>query len=207
MQYQKNNQLFHIKIGYLYQQTTNKTKFKELKIERLHTDVYLYWFTPNPELHPVFLETLRKSTKQSQLDHLHNNQENDLEHLKKHTLLGQHTYTKIADLDPLKSTQPILANTETKLFSQSTRITLVTEDNLKSIQAESYSTNFDQSQTLRNLISLKNSKSLSKNLRKIVFQICCSEYIQRCSLLSNLNKLLNCIKRLVKAFNDWSVNS
>jgi len=27
-------------IGCLYQQTTNKTKFKELEIERLHTDVY-----------------------------------------------------------------------------------------------------------------------------------------------------------------------
>ena len=100
----------------------------------------LYWFTPNPELHPVFLETLRKSTKQSQLDHLHNNQENDLEHLKTHTLLGQHTNTKIADLDPPKNTQPISANIETKLVSQSTRIKLVTEDNLKSIQAESYST-------------------------------------------------------------------
>jgi len=73
--------------------------------------------------------------------YLHNNQENDLKHLKKHTLLGQHTYTKITDLDPLKNTQPILANTETKLiFTERTRITLVIEDNLKSIQAESYST-------------------------------------------------------------------
>jgi len=27
-------------IGCLYQQTTNKTEFKELGIERLHTDVY-----------------------------------------------------------------------------------------------------------------------------------------------------------------------
>ena len=43
-----------------------------------------------PELHPVFSETLRISTKQPHLDQLHNNQENDLEHLKKHTLLGQH---------------------------------------------------------------------------------------------------------------------
>ena len=88
---------------------------------------------------------LRKSTKQSHLDHLHHNQESDLEHLKTHTLLGQHTNTKIADLDPLKNTQPISANTQTKLVQQSTRITLVTEDNLKSIQAESYSTHFDQS--------------------------------------------------------------
>ena len=28
-------------IGCLYQQTTNKTEFKELGIERLHTDVYI----------------------------------------------------------------------------------------------------------------------------------------------------------------------
>ena len=102
---------------------------------------------------------LRKSTKQSQLDHLHHNQESDLEHLKTHTLLGQHTNTKIADLDPLKNTQPISANTETKIVSHSIRITLVTEDNLKSIQAESYSTHFDQSQTLSNLSSLKNSEN------------------------------------------------
>ena len=36
------------------------------------------------------LRTQRITTKQSPLDHLHNNQENDLDHLKKHTLLGQH---------------------------------------------------------------------------------------------------------------------
>jgi len=78
---------------------------------------------------------LRKSTKQSHLDHLHHNQESELDPLKTHTLLGQHTNTKIADLDPLKNTQPISANTETKLVQQSTKITLVIEGNLKSIQA------------------------------------------------------------------------
>jgi len=114
----------------------------------------------------LFRNPLRKSTKQSQLDHLHHNQESDLEHLKTHTLLGQHTNTKIVDLDPLKNTQPISTTTETKLVSQSLRITLVTKDNLKSIQAESYSTHFDQSQTFSNLSSLKNSKTLSKKLVK-----------------------------------------
>ena len=136
-----------------------------------------------PRVTSSLLRTLRKSTKQSPLDHLHNNQENDLEHLKKHTLLGQHTNTKIVDLDPLKNTQPISANIETKLVLQSTRITLVTEDNLKSIQAESYSTDFDQSHKLNNLSSLKNSKTLSENLSKIDSEICYSEFIQRCSLL------------------------
>ena len=109
---------------------------------------------------------LRKSTKQSHLDHLHHNQESDLEHLKTHTLFGKHTNTKIVDLDPLKNTQPISANTEMKLVQQRTRITLVTEDNLKLIQAKSYSTHFDQSQTLSNLSSLKNSKNLIQNLVK-----------------------------------------
>ena len=162
-----------------------------------------------PRVTNSLLRTLRKSTKQSHLDHLHNNQENDLEHFKKHTVLGQHTNTKIADLDPLKNTHPISATTQKRiLIQQSTRITLDTEDNLKSIQAKSYSINFDQSQTLSNLSSLKNSKLLRKTCqKKLKSQICFSEYIQRCSLLSNLNKLLNCIKRLVKAFNDWSVSS
>ena len=74
--------------------------------------------------------------KQPHLDHLHHNQESDLDPLKAHTSLVQHTNTKISDLDPLKNTQQISANTQTKLVLQSTRITLVTEDNLKSIQAK-----------------------------------------------------------------------
>jgi len=60
----------------------------------------------------------------------------------RHTLFLANTPTLIADLDPLKNTQPISTNTETKLDSQSTRITLIAKDNLKSIQAESYSTTF-----------------------------------------------------------------
>ena len=121
-----------------------------------------------PRATSSLLRTLRKSTKQSHLDHLHNNQENDLEHLKTHTLLGQHTNTKIADLDPLKNTQPISANTETKLVQQSTRITLVTEDNLKSIQAESYSIHFDQSQTLSNSALWKTQKLLVKTCQRFI---------------------------------------
>ena len=177
-------------IGCLYQQTTNKTEFKEIK-DREIAHRCLYWFTLNPELHPVFSETLRKSTKKPHLDHLHHNEESDLEHLKTHTLLGQHTNTKIVDLDPLKNTQPISANTQTKLVSQSTRITLLTKDNLKSIQAESYSTHFwSITNSKQSQLFEKTQNLYSKNL---VTQICFSEYIQRCCLLSNLNKLLNCI--------------
>jgi len=107
LQYQKNNRLF-------IPANNKQTEFKEIK-DREIAHKCLYWFTINPELHPVFSETLRKSTKQPHLGHLHYNQESDLEHLKTHTLLGQHTNTKIVDLDLLKNTQPISANTETKL--------------------------------------------------------------------------------------------
>jgi len=102
--------------------------------------------------------------------------------LSNHTLIT-YTTTKKVTLIPSRHTL-FLANTPTlrllilipsrthsqsqqthkKLVQQSTRITLVTEDNLKSIQAESYSTHFDQSQTLSNLSSLKISKSVFKIL-------------------------------------------
>ena len=52
------------------------------------------------------------STKQSNLDHLQHNQRSDLDPLKTHTSLGQHTNTKNVDLDPLKNTQHFLANTQ-----------------------------------------------------------------------------------------------
>ena len=52
---------------------------------------------------------LRKSTKQPHLDDLHHNQESDIDPLKTHTSLGQHTNTKISYLDPLKNTQQISA--------------------------------------------------------------------------------------------------
>jgi len=43
-------------IGYLYQFANIKIEFKELRDrENAHRD--LYWFTLNPELHPVFSET------------------------------------------------------------------------------------------------------------------------------------------------------
>ena len=61
---------------------------------------------------------LRDSTKQSNLDHLQHNQESDLDPLKTHTSLGQHTNTKNADLDSLKNTQHFSANTQKKLVQQ-----------------------------------------------------------------------------------------
>ena len=47
--------------------------------------------------------------------------------------------TKIADLEHLKNTQPISATHTNELFQQFTKITLVTDEYLKSIQVESYS--------------------------------------------------------------------
>ena len=43
-------------IGCLYQFANIKTEFKEIK-DRGNAHRCLYWFTLNPELHPVFSET------------------------------------------------------------------------------------------------------------------------------------------------------
>jgi len=43
-------------IGCLYQFTNIKTEFKELR-DRENAHRCLYWFSLNPELHPVFSET------------------------------------------------------------------------------------------------------------------------------------------------------
>jgi len=48
----KNNSTRKI-IGCLYQFANIKTKFKEIK-DRENAHRCLYWFTLNPELHPVF---------------------------------------------------------------------------------------------------------------------------------------------------------
>ena len=143
-------------IGCLYQQTTNKTEFKELEIERLYTVVYTCSLQ-----NQSYIQSSQKPWGNPLTQHI--------EHLKKHTLLGQHTYTKIADLDPLKNTQPILANTETKLvFTKSTRITLVTEDNLKSIQAESYSTTLINHTLLAISALWKTQKLLVKTCQRLI---------------------------------------
>ena len=52
-QHQKNNRLFAETIGCLYQFANIKTEFKEIK-DRENAHRCLYWFTLNPELHPVF---------------------------------------------------------------------------------------------------------------------------------------------------------
>jgi len=78
---------------------------------------------------------------QSNLDHLQHNQESDLDPLKTHTSLGQHTNIKNADLDPLKNTQHFSATTQ-EVLSTDTRITLVTKTNLKSIQEKILSHHF-----------------------------------------------------------------
>ena len=43
-------------IGCLYQFANIKTEIKEIK-DRENAHRYLYWFTLNPELHPVFSKT------------------------------------------------------------------------------------------------------------------------------------------------------
>ena len=134
--------------------------------------------------------------------------------LSNHTLIT-YTTTKKVTLIPSRHTL-LLANTPTlrllilipsrthiksqqthkrNLFNRVQRLHLLQKIIWNQYKPKSYSTHFDQSQTLSNLDSLKNSKSL---LKKLVTQICFSEFIQRCCLLSNLNKLLIAFKDLSK---------
>ena len=76
----------------------------------MYTDVYIGSLQTQSYIQ-FSQKPLRKSTKQSHLDHLHHNQESDLDPLKTHTSLGQHTNTKITDLDPLKNTQQLSKHT------------------------------------------------------------------------------------------------
>jgi len=46
-------------IGCLYKFANIKTEFKEIK-DRENAHRCLYWFTLNPELHPVFSETTKE---------------------------------------------------------------------------------------------------------------------------------------------------
>ena len=70
----------------------------------------------------------------------------------RHTLFLPNTLTlRLLILIPSRTHSQSQQTQKRILVQHSTRITLVTEDNLKSIQAESYSIHFDQSQTLSNL--------------------------------------------------------
>ena len=98
-------------IGCLYQQTTNKLNLKSQR-QRDCTQLFILVHS-KPELHPVFSETLRKSTKQSPLDHLHNNQETL--NTSRNTLSLANT--KIADLEHLKNTAN-LSKHKNELFNR-----------------------------------------------------------------------------------------
>jgi len=134
--------------------------------------------------------------------------------LSNHTLIT-YTTTKKVTLIPSRNTL-LLANTPTlrllilipsrthiksqqthkrNLFNRVQGLHLLQKIIWNQYKPKSYSTHFDQSQTLSNLDSLKNSKSL---FQKLVTQICFYEFIQRCCLLSNLNKLLIAFKDLSK---------
>ena len=58
-QYQKNNQLFRKNNRLFIPANKIKTEFKEIK-DREIAHKSLYWFTLNPELHPVFSETTKE---------------------------------------------------------------------------------------------------------------------------------------------------
>jgi len=71
----------------VYTSSQIQTEIKEFK-DREIEHRGLYWFTLNQELHPVFLETIGESTKQSTLDYLQHHQRSDLDPLKTHTSFG-----------------------------------------------------------------------------------------------------------------------
>jgi len=84
---QKNNRLFRRNNWLFISVHKYKTKIKEFKDREIeHT--YLYWFTLNQELHPVFPEIIGESTKQSTLDYLQHHQRSDFDPLKTHTSFG-----------------------------------------------------------------------------------------------------------------------
>jgi len=83
----------------------------------MHTEIYTGSFETQSYIQSS-QKPLRNSTKQSNLDHLQHNQESDLDPIKTHTSLGQHTNTKNADLDPLKNTHHFSGNTQKKLVQQ-----------------------------------------------------------------------------------------
>ena len=86
-----------------------KLNLKRLRIERLHTEVYTSSLkthsyilsSQKPWGNPLSNHTLITYTTTKKVTLIPS----------RHTLLGQHTNTKIADLDPLKNTQSISANT------------------------------------------------------------------------------------------------
>jgi len=121
-------------IGCLYQFTKYKTEIKEFKdIENAHKG--LYWFTLNQELHPVFPETTRESTKQSTLDYLQHHQRSDLDPFKTHTSFGFST-TPLRMLILTTSRTHNTSQLYTQSFFQSTKDYTCYRTNLKSIQDE-----------------------------------------------------------------------
>ena len=79
-----------------------KLNLKSLRIERLHIDVYTGSLQTQSYIQSS-QKPLRKSTKQSNLDHLQHNQESDIEPFKKHTSLGQHTILRLLILIPSRT--------------------------------------------------------------------------------------------------------
>jgi len=121
-------------IGCLYQFTNIKLNLKSSRDREIeHTG--LYWFTLNQELHPVFPETTRESTKQSTLDYLQHHQRSDLDPLKTHTSFD----SAQTPLRMLILTTPRTHNTSqlhTQSFFKGTKDYTCYRKDLKSIQDE-----------------------------------------------------------------------
>ena len=134
---------------------------------------------------------LRKSTKQSHLDHLHHNQESDLEHLKTHLFLANTPTLRLLILIPSRTHNQSQQTHKQNLFNRVQGLHLLQKIIWNQYKLNPIPQTLINHTTLSNLNSLKNSKFVLKKSR--FSQICFSEYIQRCCLLSNLSKLFNCI--------------
>jgi len=109
----------------------------------------------------------------------------------RHTLLLANTPAlRLLILIPSRTHNKSQQTHKRNLFNRVQGLHLLQKIIWNQYKSQSYSTHFDQSQTLSNLNSLKNSKTCVQNLNTQIFF---SEYIQRCCLLSNLNNLIYCI--------------
>jgi len=149
-QHHKNNRLFRRNNRLFIPVHKYKLNLKSLRIERLNTG--LYWFTLNQDLHPVFPEITRESTKQSTLDYLQHHQ-SDLDPLKTHTSFGS-TQTQLRMLILTTSRTHSTSQLHTQSFFKVHKDYTCYRKDLKSIQDENpISHSLDQN----NLKAISNS--------------------------------------------------
>ena len=167
-----------------------KTEFKEIK-DRENAHRCLYWFTLNPELHPVFSETTEEIPLSNQTYITYNTTKKVTLIPSRHTLLLANTPTlRMLILIPSRTDNTSQQTHKRVLFNRYKDYTCYRskyEINTSRNPISHYLINLN---LLSNLNSLK-IKILLKLKSVLLF------FIKDCCLLSNLNKLLI-------SFKDWS---